>query len=381
MAGLAVAEGIKARYPQAEICFVSTGNALEERCLEGKGYKFFKTKARAWKGSLIGMTLFLISFVVSFLRCLWYWRELRPDVVFGLGGYASLVPVICAYMRRVPVLLLEQNVVPGKATRFLAPWADLVLCHWTASERWLSCGERLRFTGTPLRGGLFGRQPTTPPQADQSASGGIAGLGSKGPTLLVLGGSQGARAINDAMVEGLPLLKERVPGLRVIHSTGKEGYARVKGAYERLGMEEGVFDFLVDMGAAYSSADLVLSRAGATTLAEITAWGLPAVLIPYPHSADGHQYSNAEELAAGGAAVVVKERDLTVQGLTELLLGVLTDGERLQGMRRASMAMGKPSATQEVIQCMLELLEGGRRSDRGHQKGERVCQSLSPQAL
>lgn len=361
MAGLAVAEGIKARYPRAEICFVGTGNALEERCLEGKGYGFFKTGARAWKGSVSGMAMFFISFVVSFFRCLWYWRELRPDVVFGLGGYASLVPVICAYIRRVPVLLLEQNVVPGKATRFLAPWADLVLCHWEASGQWLSCRERIRFTGTPLRWDALVRPTTESPST------------SKGPTLLVLGGSQGARVLNNAMVEGLPLLKDRLPGLRVIHSTGKEDYARVKGAYRRLGMEDGVFDFLGDMGVAYSSADLVLSRAGATTLAEITAWGLPAVLIPYPYSADGHQYRNAEELAVRGAAVVVEERNLTAQGLTRLLLEILTDGERLRGMRLASGAMGKPSATQEAIECMLELLEGGRRG--------KVCRSLSPQVL
>jgi UDP-N-acetylglucosamine--N-acetylmuramyl-(pentapeptide) pyrophosphoryl-undecaprenol N-acetylglucosamine transferase len=357
MAGIAVAEGIKERFPQAEIYFVSTGNALEERCIEGKGYKFFKTRARAWKGSVGGMTMFLISFVVSFLRCLWHWRELRPDVVFGLGGYASLVPVICAYMRRVPILLLEQNVVPGKATRFLSPLADLVLCHWTASMRRLSCKKRIRFTGTPLRGGLFKQKP-------------MAESAGKYPTLLVLGGSQGARAINNFMMESLPVLRERIPGLRIIHSTGKEDYARVRRAYERLGLGNSVFDFIGDMGVAYSSADLVLSRAGATTLAEITAWGLPSVLIPYPYGTDGHQYLNAEELADRGAAEVVEERDLATQGLTMLLLDILTDAERLQKMRQASRAVGKPFATQEVIQCMLELLEGGRRG--------RECQSLSP---
>lgn len=371
MAGLAVAEGIKARFPHAEICFVSTGNALEEQCLQGKGVRFFKTGARAWKGSISGMTMFLISFALSFFKCLWYWRELRPDVVFGLGGYASLVPVICAYMRRVPVLLLEQNVVPGKATRLLSPWADLVLCHWTASRRWLSYKERLRFTGTPLRETVLGRF---------NSQGGVLedhqnahSNGGKCLTLLVLGGSQGARTINSFMIEILTELRERLPGLKIIHSTGKEDYTRVKEVYKRLGWEDSVFDFIRDIGAAYSSADLVLSRAGATTLAEITAWGLPSVLIPYPYGTDGHQYHNAEELARKGAAVVVKEQDLTAQSLTESLLAILTDRKRLQRMRRASSAMGKPFATQETIQCMLELLEGGRKG--------RICQSLSPQLL
>jgi UDP-N-acetylglucosamine--N-acetylmuramyl-(pentapeptide) pyrophosphoryl-undecaprenol N-acetylglucosamine transferase len=369
MAGLAVAEGIKARFPHAEICFVSTGNALEDRCLEGRGFKFFKTGARAWKGSISGMTLFLVSFVVSFFRCLWYWRELRPDVVFGLGGYASLVPVLCAYVRRVPVLLLEQNVIPGKATRLLSPWADLILCHWEASGQWLSNQERIRFTGTPLRESAFERLKlqnypnVTLPEVEDS----------KAPTLLVLGGSQGARAINSMVMESLPVLRAGIPGLRIIHSTGKEDYARVKESYKGLGWEASVFDFIRDMGTAYASAHLVLSRAGATTLAEITAWGIPAVLVPYPYCTDGHQYRNAEELARNGAAAVVEERKLTAQGLSELLLGILTDGERLKRMREASVDMGKPFATNEIIQCMIELLEGGRRG--------RVCQSLSPQAL
>lgn len=374
MAGLAVADAIKTRFPQAEIFFVSTGNTLEQRCLGEKGYRLFKTGARAWKGSVSGIALFLISFLVSFFRCLWYWRELRPDVVFGLGGYASLVPVICAYFRRVPVILLEQNVIPGKATRFLAPQADLVLLSalgGKASSRWFSCKDKVRFTGVPLResvlNGFKNKGKALEMHKDAPCK------HSDGPTLLVLGGSQGARAINNLMVESLPVMKERLPRLQVIHSTGKEGYAAVKEAYKKLGLEDGVFDFLGDMAAAYSSADLVLSRAGATTLAEITAWGLPAVLIPYPYSTDRHQYYNAEELACRGAAVVVEEQNLTAHRLAELLLEILVDEEKLQRMRLASKAIGKPCAALEAINCMLELIEGGKRG--------RICQSLSLQEL
>ncbi len=394
MAGLAVAEGIKVRYPEAEIYFVSTGNAVEERCLEGKGFKFFKTKARAWKDSLIGMMVFLIGFLMSFIRCLWYWRELKPDVVFGLGGYASLVPVVCAFFRKVPILLLEQNAVPGKTTRVLAPLANGVLCSWAASGQWLSssCRDKLRFTGTPLREAALGtlrrRRKTLGTNSNgrftkkTGKSANAHGSATMGPTLLILGGSQGARVINSVVIEILPLLKKKLPGLRVIHSTGREDYERVREAYKGLGLEDGVFDFLEDMSLAYSSADLVISRAGATTLAEITAWGIPAVLVPYPYSADGHQCCNAKELADKGAAVVVEEQGLTVQGLARLLLEILTDRGRLQKMRRASKSMGKPSATQEVIKCMLELLGGGRRSSSladGRQKRKRECQSLSPQ--
>ncbi len=375
MVGLALAEGIKARYPEAKICFVSTGNALERRCLEEEGYKLFKTGAEAWRGSVRGMITFFISFLMSFLRCLWCWRELRPDVVFGLGGYASLAPVICAYLWRTPVLLMEQNVVPGKATRFLSPWADLILCHWETSNMWLPYGERLRFTGSPLRESVlsgFSFQDVHHAEG-KVANQGLSGKTSRNYSLLVLGGSQGARAINDVVLESLPLLKERLPGLRIVHSTGKEDYMRVREAYGRLGFKDSVFDFIGDMGRAYASADLVLSRSGATTLAEITAWGLPAILIPYPYSAERHQNYNAEEIARRGAAVMVEEKNLTATRLVELLVDIFTDDERLQAMRQASKVMGKPFATEEVIRCMATLLLGQKRG--------KLCQSLSPQAV
>lgn len=356
MAGIAVAEGIRSRFPQAKIVFFSTGNALEKRCLQGRGFGFYRLCATGWKGSLRNMMVFTLSFIVSLLRCLWALRGLRPDVVFGLGGYASLAPVVSAFILRIPVILIEQNVMPGKANRLLSRWARYVLCHWSSSSKWLKGVKGLHFTGTPLREELFSYEK------EKAAS--HFGLCPAKTTLLVLGGSQGAEAINRVVVECLPSLRGRFPELQIIHSTGKKDYPWVRGVYQDSGLPSRVYDFLEDMGAAYGLADLVLSRAGATTLAELTARGLPAVLIPYPYGADGHQALNARELSARGAAVVLEERHLTAEKLLEIFSELLADRRRLEKIGRSSRALGRPMATQKAVELMAGILQRNEVSSR-----------------
>lgn len=352
MAGVAVAEGIRSRFPDAEIVFFSTGNALERRCLAGRGFGFFPLRATGWRGSLKNMAVFFFGFILSLLRCIWALRSMRPDVVFGLGGYASLAPAISAFLLRVPVILLEQNVIPGRANRFLSRWAQCVLCHWPSTGRWFGGLKGFHLTGTPLREELFGYQ--------RQRAADLFGLSPQGTTLLVLGGSQGAKAVNKAVMACLPSLVERFTHLQVIHSAGNGDYQRLKATYQRLGLRARVYDFLEEMGAAYSMADLVVSRAGATTLAELTAWGIPAVLIPYPHGTDDHQYKNALELSSRGAAVLLEERCSSAK-LLEILSQLLSDPERLKRMAETSRALGRPTASREVIDLMQRVLPQEKR--------------------
>ncbi len=365
MAGVATAEEIRSRFPKAEISFFGTGNPVERRCLQGRGFGFFSVMGTGWKGSITNAVMFFGGFVVSLFSCLLTLKELKPDVVFGLGGYSSLAPVIGASVLRVPVIILEQNVMPGKANRLLSRFADLVLCHWPSPSTSECFGDikRLHFTGTPLRKELLGNE--------KAKAAALFGLSPDRTTILVLGGSQGASAINRAVMWCLPELMERRRDIQLIHCTGSEDYLQVKDAYETNGVEARVYEFLDEMGAAYSMADLAVSRAGATTLAELTARGIPAVLVPYPHSTDDHQHMNALELSKKGAAVLLEERFLTPKRLSMVFSELLGDKERLNRMGLISKSMGRPRAAQAVVDITLRLLE--------KKKSGKICQDLSLQ--
>lgn len=365
MAGVAIAEEIRSRFPNADIVFFGTGKTIEKRCLRGRGFGFFSLSATGWEGSVTNVVVFTLGFIVSLFKCLWALRGLKPDAVFGLGGYSSLAPVVSAFILRVPVIILEQNVVPGKANRLLSRFADLVLCHWPSPSTSACFGHMkgLHFTGTPLRAELFGYE------RDGAAK--LFGFSPDKTTILVLGGSQGAAAINRAVTECLPKLIERRHDIQIIHCTGREDYSRVKHAYEAIGIEARVYDFFDEMGVAYSIADLAVSRAGATTLAELTAHGIPAVLVPYPYGTDDHQYMNALELSKRGAAVLLEECFLIPHRLFTVFSALLEDKERLNRMGLMSRAMGRPRASQAVVDIILRLLE--------KKKSGKICQDLSPQ--
>ena len=364
MAGVSAAEEIRSRFPGAKISFFGTGNAVEKRCLQGRGFGLFSIRATGWKGSVTNAAMFIFGFIVSLFRCLWTLNGLRPDAVFGLGGYSSLAPVMGAFVLRVPVIILEQNVIPGRANRLLSRFADLVLCHWTSPSLLAYFGaERIRLTGTPLRRDLFGYERRKAAE--------LFGFSPDKITILVLGGSQGAAAINKAVAESVLKLMERRYDIQLIHCTGSEDYLRVKHTYEAAGINARVYAFLDEMGAAYSMADLAISRAGATTLAELTARGIPAVLVPYPYGTDDHQRVNALELSNNGAAVLLEERFLTPAGLVEIFSGFIEDRAKLRRMGLISKSMGKPEASQAVVDVMLRLLE--------EKKSGKICRNLSPQ--
>lgn len=365
MAGVATAEEMRSRVPGVEIAFFGTGNAVERRCLQGRGFKFFSVRGTGWTGSVTNAVVFVWRFVMGLFSCLRSLSCIKPDVVFGLGGYSSLAPVIGAYILRVPVIILEQNVIPGKANRLLSRFANVILCHWPSSStlEYFRDTEKIYFTGTPLRKGLLDYKK------DEAAK--LFGLSPYRATILVLGGSQGAAAINTAVIGCLPELIARRHDIQFIHCTGRADYLRVKDAYEASGIEARVYDFLDEMGAAYSMADLAVSRAGATTLAELTARGIPAVLVPYPYGTDDHQYKNAQELSESGAAVLIEERSLSPERLSAAFSDLTRGKARLEKMGLLSRAMGRPAAAQAVVDITLKLLED--------KKNGKLCKNLSPQ--
>jgi UDP-N-acetylglucosamine--N-acetylmuramyl-(pentapeptide) pyrophosphoryl-undecaprenol N-acetylglucosamine transferase len=281
-------------------------------------------------------------------------NDFDPDVVIGVGGYASGPAMFAAIRRRIPTLAFEPNVVPGFANRLVARWVSAAAVHFAETcEYFPNC----KVTGVPVREAFF----SIPPKAGGP------------PTLLVFGGSQGARAINQAMIESLPGLRDRIPGIHIIHQTGQRDFENVQAAYQQLGMTGGapvapsgeapvapsseVHKFIDDMPGTFARADLLVCRSGASTVAEITAAGKPAIFVPFPRAADDHQNVNARALERAGAAVVVEESNLGAAYLVDTIAALISDPNRLQGMSAAARSLAHPKAVEEIAAIVERLAE------------------------
>jgi UDP-N-acetylglucosamine--N-acetylmuramyl-(pentapeptide) pyrophosphoryl-undecaprenol N-acetylglucosamine transferase len=257
--------------------------------------------------------------------------EFGPDIVIGVGGYASGPAMLAAILNGIPTLAFEANVVPGFANRIIARWVSGAAVHFEETARYFRNAE---VTGVPVREAFFE----------------IAGQthGRDKPTLLVFGGSQGANAINQAMTQCLPELLRQVPNIHIIHQTGERDYNDVKAAYERAGDCAEVQAFISDMPAFFARADLLLCRSGASTVAEITAAGKPAVFVPFPRAADDHQRVNAQALERAGAAVLVEETKLDRVWLADTIGALLGDPGRLRRMSDAARRLAHPNAARDI---------------------------------
>ncbi|MDR4508811.1 MAG: undecaprenyldiphospho-muramoylpentapeptide beta-N-acetylglucosaminyltransferase [Candidatus Brocadiaceae bacterium] len=348
IAGLNIAEEIKSRFQSAEIIFFGTNKEFEKRCVERKGFHFRKMKARKWEKSLKGMFTFICVTFTSFLVSLLAIRRYSPDMVVGLGGYASVAPMIAAKVLDIPCVLLEQNVIPGKTNRFLARWVDEVYCHWRASFKWFPKAKVVRLTGTPVRKDIF--------KNAKSLSGNTFGLSSSKKTILIMGGSQGAHAINEVIARSLPKLESLSGELQMIHCTGEHDFQHIQAEYKQTNIQAFVSVFLNDMGLALNMADLVICRAGAMTIAEITAIGIPVVLIPYPYATDNHQYWNAMEIEKNGGGYLLQQIDLTPDKIIETIMDVFINKERYERMRMFNRSIGIPNAAASVVDNMCRVI-------------------------
>lgn len=341
MVGLSTAEEVRSRFNEAEIVFFGTDKKFEKRCVEQRGFHFQQMRARKWEKSYKGMIMFIVTTFIGIVESVIAVRRFKPDIVVGLGGYVSIAPIIAAKLHSIPTIILEQNVIPGKANRFLSKWVDEVYCHWRGSLKWLTKAKVARITGTPIRKDILGSQ--------RIRSAEKFGLSPSKKTIFITGGSQGALAINDVILRCLPKLEPLSNELQIIHCTGEFGYEAAKAAYKQTNINAFVCSFLDDMGAAFSLADVIICRAGATTIAEITAVGIPAILIPYPHAADNHQYWNAMELASNGGGYLLQQIDLTPEKIIELITDLLSNRERYDRMKTLNKGLGMPNAASRVV--------------------------------
>ncbi len=346
--GMAVAEEVLAR-PGGEVLFVGTARGLEVRVVPAAGLPLALIDVRGIKGTgAAGFARGLKRLPHAFLSCVRILHRFRPDVVVGVGGYASGPLVLAAAMTGYPTAILEQNSVPGVTNRILGRFVRAVFVAWDGARGFFRA-DKTSLLGNPVRKSFLGSAAAAAATA-ATASSKVAGDGGS-PTVLVSGGSQGARAVNDLFADAAALLAARGALPRVVHQTGAADADRVLARYHHLGIAARVTvtPFIDDMAAAFRAADLVVGRAGALTLAELAVVGRPAVLIPFPHATDDHQTVNAAEMERAGAAAVLAQRDATPERLAALLGDLLAAPARRAAMAAAMTALGRPHAARQIV--------------------------------
>jgi UDP-N-acetylglucosamine--N-acetylmuramyl-(pentapeptide) pyrophosphoryl-undecaprenol N-acetylglucosamine transferase len=338
--GIAVAREVLRRHPDAVVTFAGTARGIETRVIPREGFALDLLRSAGLKGTspaamARGLALLPLSGADA-------WRILsrrRPDLVIGVGGYSSGPVVALAAARGIPTLLLEQNAVPGFTNRALARFVSAAAVTFESTVSYF--GRRGFVTGNPVRPEFFDR-------GDSAAATGP-------PRVLIFGGSQGAHAINVACMEAAPRLAADSRRVAITHQTGERDLDRVRDAYRRAGLDARVEPFLYAMDREVKDVDLVISRAGATTIAELAAAGKPAVLVPLPTAADDHQRRNAEVLRDAGAIEVIEEKDLTGERLAERIARLTADPARLAAMSEAARRMARPDAARIIVDRALAL--------------------------
>jgi UDP-N-acetylglucosamine--N-acetylmuramyl-(pentapeptide) pyrophosphoryl-undecaprenol N-acetylglucosamine transferase len=340
---LAIARELRDAHA-AEVKFVGTARGLETRLVPEAGFPLELIHVGQLKNvSLLTRARTLTDLPRGILRCIFLLRAYKPHVVVGVGGYASGPAMLAAVLLRIPTLAFEPNAVPGLANRLIGRYVTAAAVNFDATRRYFPKADA-RVTGIPVRPDFFALAPTLPNSVKRC--------------LLVFGGSQGARILNEAMPQILfPLLRD-VPGLTVLHQSGPRTEAATRQAYLDTGADESrwqVSAYLDDMPARFAAADLILCRSGASTMAELAAAGKPSLLVPFAAATDDHQRKNAEVFVAANAAAMLLESELHAQRLLDTLKSLLLDPRALTAMGSHARTLAHPDAVQTIVQMIRAL--------------------------
>jgi UDP-N-acetylglucosamine--N-acetylmuramyl-(pentapeptide) pyrophosphoryl-undecaprenol N-acetylglucosamine transferase len=345
--GIAIAEEFLGRNPSYRVLFIGTERGLEKKILGGLGLPLRTIHVEGIKGQrplrTAGALTKIPGGLFASFRIL---REFRPDIVVGVGGYASGPAVLAAFLMGVKTAIAEQNAFPGLTNRVLGHLADRIFLTFPVSQRWFP-KRRTDVTGNPIRAAFLIEKPQEEKKDPRF-------------TILVFGGSQGAHAINRIVAEALDGLRHMKDRLRFIHQVGGTDLETMIATYREHGFVAEVFPFIVDMAAAYHKADLLICRAGATSIAEITAGGKASILIPFPFAVNDHQAQNAEVLSRTGAAEVIAEKDLSGPGLARVLEQLYQNPCAVRKMEAAALALGKRQAARDIVDICLMLIRDRR---------------------
>ena len=339
--GVAVAKEIMRRNSASEVLFVGTTRGLETKIVPENGFQLSLINSVGLKnvgfaGKLKGLSIL----PQSFLEARKLLREFKPDVVVGAGGYVSGPIVLMASFMRIPTLVMDSNALPGFTNRRLARFIDKAAL--TFDEALPFFGSKGVVTGNPVRGEFFDIETK---------------LRGSETCVLIFGGSQGARAINNAMTDALAhLIKKAKEGLHITHQTGEGDFVKIRELYDRSGFQDAdVRPFISDMFHAFEKADLVICRAGATTCAELAAAGKASIMIPLPTAADDHQRRNAEAFEKAGAARVLLQRDLSGESLAKEINDLIGNSATIEEMEKSAKRLGRKDAAKVTVDLIEEL--------------------------
>lgn len=336
---VALAREFLRRDPSTKILFVGTARGIESKVLAHEGFELALITAKPVMGKgVLAMAQGLLSLPVGLWQSLRILCARQADLVIGVGGYTSPAVLAAAAMKGIPRVILEPNAYPGMANKAVGPLAQRIFLAFDSAAASFD-RRKIRVVGTPIRREFL------------SQDGGDAGMAPTpaGHRLLIFGGSQGAQAINSAVLEGLAPMVARLPNVKITHQTGEADHQRVSEAYRRAGVEAEVVPFIYDMPRALRAADLVVARGGAMTIAELTACGKPAILIPLPTAIYDHQMKNARAMEAAGGAIVLPQGEVTGPRLTEAIAAILENPERMRAMRQNSWAMRRTDAGEAIV--------------------------------
>ncbi len=347
--GIAMAKEFMARNSATRILFVSTGSTLEKSVLSGADFELRCIPVAGIKGrgiwNQIKAILKIPGGIWSAMRIL---KKFSPDLTIGLGSYSAGPVVIGAWLRRIPIAIHEQNILPGITNRILSRFADRIYISFENTRAGMD-PQKVRWTGNPVRPDLL-------ESAGDYDSATAQDKGHGRFTVLIIGGSQGAHRINMAIIEALDHLKHK-ERLHFVHQTGEADEQSVTDAYQDKAVSAEAQAFFADMALQYGQADLIICRAGATTVAEITALGKAAIFIPFPYAADDHQMLNAADLSSDGAAEIIIEKDLNAKMLGEKIENYRDQPQALKDMAARARRFGKPDAAKNIVDDCYELVD------------------------
>ncbi len=341
--GIALAEEFMRRDPKSVCVFVGTKGRIESKVVPRAGFELRIIDVKGLKGKsprdkinnlfLIPGSLYQSALIV---------REHKPELVIGMGGYASVPVIFAVLLTGIKTAICEQNTIPGTSNRVLARFVNRIFVSF-AETKYFPSMKKTRFTGNPVRRELIESFPKRKAQNGKF-------------TILLLGGSQGAHSMNENMLAALDHLMPMKDSLKIIHQTGEADYQWVCREYGEKAFDSEIARFIDDMAAAYRDADLVICRAGATTISELTACGKASVLVPYPFAANNHQEVNARVLSDRGAARMVLNGDLNGKNLAEIVMGMIADSNTLSKMGAEASRLGRPGASKAIVESCYELL-------------------------
>ena len=350
--GLAIAEEFKRRDEKNEVVFVGTEHGIEAKIIPREGYpiRFVRSEGIVGRSSLkkVKGTVKLALAALDARRIL---KAITPDIVIGVGGYCSGAIVLIAGLASIPTMIHEQNSVPGLTNKLLGKIVKRVCVTYHESITSFPMGKTF-FTGNPIRAKIL--------KGDRDAACRLFSLEKDMFTVFIFGGSSGARSINRTMVDALNHLTDLKDKIQFLQQTGERDYENIREAYRKAGVKGTVAPFIYQMAEAYAVADVVVSRAGATTLAEITALGKPAVLIPYPYAAGRHQEFNAVKLREMGAALMMLDTEISGEMLAKSIRELYENEALRAEMQRSSRGLGRPDACSRIVDIAMSIVKNSK---------------------